>query len=117
MNWYMEVLKKYANFSGRSRRTEYWMFTLFNIIISVVLSIVDGVVGTLGILSMLYFLAILIPSLAVSIRRLHDTNRSGWWLLVGLIPFIGAIVLLVFMVQDSQPSTNQFGDNPKAVTA
>ncbi len=117
MNWYMEVLKKYAMFSGRSRRTEYWMFTLFNIIISVVLSVVDGVVGTMGILSMVYFIAILVPSLAVSIRRLHDTDRSGWWLLVGLIPFVGAIILLVFMVQDSQPSQNQYGENPKGVTA
>lgn len=117
MNWYMEVLKKYTEFSGRSRRTEYWMFTLFNIIISIVLSVVDGIVGTLGILSMLYFLAILIPSLAVSIRRLHDTDRSGWWLLVGLVPFIGAIILLVFMVQDSKPSENQYGANPKGATA
>ena len=123
MNWYLDVLKKYAVFEGRSRRKEYWMFVLFNIIISIVLSIVDGITGTfsamagLGLLSGIYSLAVLIPSLAVSVRRLHDTSRSGWWLFIALIPLVGAIVLLVFMAQDGKPEQNQYGANPKEATA
>ena len=117
MNWYLEVLKKYAVFSGRARRKEYWMFFLFNIIITFVLSFVEGIVGSPGIIGMLYGLAVLIPGIAVSARRLHDTDRSAWWLLVGLIPLIGAIVLIVFMVQDSKPGENQYGANPKTETA
>jgi len=117
MNWYLEVLKKYAVFSGRARRKEYWMFLLFNIILVVVLSFVEGLVGSPGIISMLYSLAVLIPSIAVSVRRLHDTDRSGWWLLISLVPLIGAIVLLVFMVIDGKPGENQYGTNPKTETA
>lgn len=123
MNFYLEVLKKYAVFSGRARRKEYWMFFLFNLIITVVLALIDGLTGTLssqsglGLLSGLYSLAVLIPSIAVTVRRLHDTGRSGWWILIGLIPIIGTIVLLIFMVLDSQPSENQYGPNPKATTA
>ncbi len=113
MNWYLEVLKKYVVFSGRARRKEYWMFFLFNIIIALVLGIIEGLVGGPGIISTLYSLAVLIPGIAVSVRRLHDTSRSGWWLLIGLVPIIGAIVLLVFMVQDSQQGENQYGQNPK----
>lgn len=120
MNWYLDVLKnKYVAFNGRARRTEYWMFTLFNVIASIVLMIIDNVLGTisattgLGLLGGLYTLAILLPSIAVSIRRLHDTDRSGWWLLVALVPFIGGIVLLVFMVMDSTPGSNKYGPNPK----
>jgi len=114
MNWYLDVLKKYAVFNGRARRKEYWMFFLFNIIIMVVLGIVEGMVGGPGVLGALYGLAVLLPGIGVSIRRLHDTDRSGWWLLIGLIPLIGAIVLLVFFVQDSQAVENQHGPNPKA---
>jgi uncharacterized membrane protein YhaH (DUF805 family) len=118
MDWYLEVLKKYAVFSGRARRKEYWMFTLFNVLISIVLAIVDRVLGFgenggTGPLGALYSLAVLIPSLAVSVRRLHDTGRSGWWLLLGLVPCVGFIVLLIFMVQDSQPGANEYGPNPK----
>ncbi|MDY0191692.1 MAG: DUF805 domain-containing protein [Desulfuromonas sp.] len=116
MNWYIAVLKNYAGFSGRARRTEYWMFFLISFIVSVLLGAVEGVLGSPGILSSLYSLAVLIPGLAVSVRRLHDTNRSGWWLLIGLIPIIGAIVLIIFMVQDSNMSANQYGPNPKGVT-
>ncbi len=112
MNWYLEVLKKYAVFDGRARRTEYWMFTLFNVIIAIVLNVIDSVIGS-PIFGGLYSLAVLIPGIAVSVRRLHDTDRSGWWLLISFIPCIGAIVLLVFMVQDSTPGDNQFGPNPK----
>ena len=118
MNWYLAVLKKYAVFSGRAQRKEYWMFFLFNIIIAILLGIIEVVIGISpdadeSILANIYSLAILLPSLAVSVRRLHDIGRSGWWLLIGLIPLIGAIVLLVFAVQDGQPGPNQYGPNPK----
>jgi len=116
MNWYLEVLKKYAVFNGRARRKEYWMFFLFNIIIAIVLGVVEGILGSHGIIGMLYSLAFIIPGIAVSVRRLHDTERSGWWLLIGFVPIIGAIVLLVFMVQDSQSGQNQYGTNPKEAT-
>ena len=116
MNWYLEVLKKYAVFSGRARRKEYLMFFLFNVIILFVLGFVEGFAGSPGIVSTLYSLGILIPGIAVSVRRLHDTNRSGWWLLIGLVPLIGAIVLLVFMLQDSKPDENQYESNPKTET-
>lgn len=119
MNWYLEVLKKYAVFKGRARRKEYWFFVLFNVIISFVLTFIDGMLGTLsvqsgiGVLGFIYLLAVLLPGIGVSIRRLHDTDRSGWWLLIGLIPFVGAIVIFVFMVLDSTPGENQYGPNPK----
>ncbi|MFA6918656.1 MAG: DUF805 domain-containing protein [Patescibacteria group bacterium] len=123
MNYYVEVLKKYVVFSGRATRSEYWYFVLFNMIIMIVLSIIDMFIGTysstsnfnMGILSGLYSLAVLLPSLAVAIRRLHDTGRTGWWLFISLIPIIGAIVLLVFMVTDSQSGDNKYGPNPKGV--
>ncbi len=120
MNWYLEVLKKYTVFGGRARRKEYWYFFLFNLIISVALIVADMVTGLynsefgIGLLSGIYTLAVLLPALAVTVRRLHDTNRSGWWILIGLIPLVGAIVLLVFMVQDSQADQNQYGPNPKS---
>ncbi len=107
MNWYLEVLKKYAVFNGRARRKEYWYFVLFNIIISIVLAVMG-----MDLLQWIYTLAVLIPGIAVTVRRLHDTERSGWWLLIALVP-IAAIVLLVFMVQDSKPGQNQYGANPK----
>lgn len=121
MSWYLAVLKKYAVFSGRARRKEFWYFTLFNVIVSIVLAAVDAAIGTLntdsgiGLLSGIYSLAVIIPSIAVSVRRLHDIGRSGWWVLIGLIPLVGAIVLLIFNVQDSQPGENQYGPNPKSM--
>lgn len=115
-NYYLLALKKYAVFSGRSRRAEYWYFTLFIIIISIILTIVSLIVGDeLGIIGMLYALAIIVPSLAVSVRRLHDIGKSGWMLLITLIPFIGAIWLLVLMVTDSDVGDNNYGPNPKLV--
>lgn len=117
MNWYLEVLKKYAVFNGRARRAEYWMFFLFNLIIAFVLGFVEGLVGGPGVIGLLYSLAVLIPGIAVSARRLHDTDRSGWWLLIAFVPLIGAIVLLVFMIQDSQSGQNRYGANPKEATA
>ncbi|MGQ0794544.1 MAG: DUF805 domain-containing protein [Deltaproteobacteria bacterium] len=117
MNWYLAVLKKYAVFSGRASRAEYWMFFLFNLIIAFGLGIVEGIVGGPGALGMLYGLATLVPGIAVAMRRLHDTDRSGWWLLLGLVPLIGAVVLIVFMAQDGKPGQNQYGANPKEAAA
>tara|TARA_R100000005_G_scaffold96344_1_gene82558 strand:- start:2504 stop:2887 length:384 start_codon:yes stop_codon:yes gene_type:complete len=120
MNWYLDVLKnKYAMFNGRARRKEYWFFVLFNILASIALGIVDGITGTfndemgVGLLGGIYWLAVLIPAIAVAVRRLHDTGRTGWWLLLCLIPVIGGLVLLIFMVFDSEPGDNQYGPNPK----
>ena len=119
MNWYIEALKKYAVFSGRSQRKEYWFFVLFSLIVTLVLSLVDSSVGLfdveagVGLLSGLYSLAVLVPSIAVGVRRLHDTGRSGWWLLISLVPLIGVIVLIVLMALDSEPGDNRFGPNPK----
>ena len=119
MNWFLAALKKYATFSGRAQRAEYWYFILFYLLFFIGLAIIDGVTGNfsaeagIGLLSGLYSLGILIPSLAVGARRLHDTGRSGWWLLIGIVPLIGAIVLIIFFVQDSAPGENSYGPNPK----
>jgi uncharacterized membrane protein YhaH (DUF805 family) len=123
MDWYLMVLRKYAEFNGRSRRKEYWMYLLVNLIICLVLY-VGGVAayfsgqravgGALFGLYILYALATLIPSLAVAVRRLHDTNKSGWWILISLVPLIGGIWLLVLLATDSDPGANQFGPNPKS---
>ena len=113
MNWYLEVLKKYAVFSGRARRQEYWMFVLVYIISYILLGIIEGIVNLTGVLTTIYALAVLLPSLGVGVRRLHDTGRSGWWWLIGFIPLIGIVVLIYFAVQDSQPGENQYGPNPK----
>jgi uncharacterized membrane protein YhaH (DUF805 family) len=94
---------------------EYWMFFLFNFIIAFVLGFIEGLAGGPGVLGGLYSLAVLLPGLGVSVRRLHDTGRSGWWLFIGLIPLIGAIILLIYMVSDSQEGTNQYGPSPKLV--
>jgi uncharacterized membrane protein YhaH (DUF805 family) len=114
MEWYLKVLRQYVDFAGRARRKEYWMFTLVSVIISLVLAILDNVL-TIGVLGLLYSLAVLLPSLAVGVRRLHDTGRSGWWLLISLIPLIGAIVLVVFFATDGEPQPNAYGPDPKAV--
>ena len=113
MEWYVAVLKKYAVFSGRARRKEYWMFCLFNVIIAFALGFIEGMFGGPGLIGMIYSLFVLIPGLAVSVRRLHDTDRSGWWLLIILIPLIGSIALLIFMVLDGKTEDNEFGENPK----
>jgi uncharacterized membrane protein YhaH (DUF805 family) len=117
MNWYFEVLKKYAVFSGRAHRTEYWMFYLFNFLISFGVAFFEGLLGGEGVIWIVYSLAVFLPALAVLVRRLHDTGRSGWWVLIALIPLAGAIVLLVFAVLDSEPNANEHGPNPKAAPA
>ncbi len=128
MEWYFEVIRKYSDFQGRARRKEYWFFALFNALIGFVFFTVVGIVGAVlpsalrhlfiilftGVFG-LYWLGVLVPSLAVGIRRLHDTGRSGWWLLIGLVPFFGGIILLVFHLLDSEPGTNEYGPNPKGV--
>ena len=122
MNWYLKVLKQYADFSGRARRKEYWMFVLFNMIFAIVAAILDNVLGIAmegtgyGTLYGIYALAVLIPGLAVAVRRLHDVGKSGWMILITLIPLIGAIWLLVLLVTDSNLGENQYGQNPKEAT-
>jgi uncharacterized membrane protein YhaH (DUF805 family) len=112
MEWYLKVLKNYVGFEGRARRKEYWYFALFNVVILIVLSLIGRAIGT-NILYTIYALAVFLPGLAVAARRLHDTDKSGWWILIGLIPIIGAIVLLVFLLSDSTPGANQYGPSPK----
>lgn len=111
MEYYIGAWKKFAEFGGRARRKEFWMFFLFNILVSIGLGIVDGILGIM-LLGNLYALAVLIPSLAIGARRLHDTGRSGWWQLIALVPVIGIIVLIVFWAQDGHEE-NQYGSNPK----
>ena len=107
MDWYLQVLRKYAVFSGRARRKEYWMFVLVHSIISIVIFIIGSFAYGL------YGLAIIIPAFAVAIRRLHDTGRSGWWLLVNCVPIIGWTILFIWLVKDSDEGENQYGPNPK----
>jgi uncharacterized membrane protein YhaH (DUF805 family) len=121
MEWYLLVLQKYAQFTGRSRRKEYWMFALFNAIVYLVLYgvglallVAQNKLGIpLLVLCGIYALATLIPGLAVSVRRLHDTNKSGWWILIGFVPFVGGIILLVLMAIEGDPGNNLYGPNPK----
>lgn len=113
MNYFLDALKRYADFTGRARRKEYWMFILFYLIFYIAAMVVDIVLGTFFI-ALIFALAMVIPSIAIAARRLHDTGRSGWWQLIALIPFIGGIILLVFLVLDSTED-NQYGPNPKAM--
>ncbi len=116
MNYYLEVFKKYTVFSGRARRSEYWYFTLFNFIVSIILAVISGIVGDkYSLLGIVYALVVFIPGIAVSVRRLHDVGKSGWMLLISLIPFVGAIWLLVLMCTDGDIGDNEYGPNPKMV--
>jgi uncharacterized membrane protein YhaH (DUF805 family) len=114
INYYTGVLKNYVGFEGRARRAEYWQFALINFIIVVVLDVI-GIAVKFPYLGVLYSLGVLLPGLAVAFRRLHDTDRTAWWLLIGLVPFVGWIVLLVFLCLDSTPGDNKYGPNPKGV--
>jgi len=121
LGWYFAVLKKYAEFGGRAQRAEFWFFQLFNFIVSVGLGVLDGIFFTtevlsegLGPIALIYLIGVFLPTLGVSVRRLHDTGRSGWWFLLYFIPIVGLIVFLVFNVQDSQSTANKFGPNPKS---
>ena len=114
MEWYLKVVRdNYANFNGRASRQEYWMFNLFNFIFTIVVGFID-VFLSLGFLSLLYLLAILIPGLAVLVRRLHDVNKSGWWFFIIFIPIIGAIWMLILLCTDGNPGENSYGPSPKA---
>lgn len=129
MDMMFQPLRKYADFNGRARRSEYWMFALFIFIVCVVLDVLvimmgGGAPGMSGVHTMtplggvlmaifgLFWLAIIIPTIAVTIRRLHDTDRSGWWILLNFVPFLG-IVVLIFMLLDGTPGPNKFGEDPK----
>ncbi len=122
MNWYLAVLRKYADFRGRARRMEYWMYTFFNLIFTIIAVVLDNVLGLTfhemipyGYITIIYGLLVFIPGLAVSVRRLHDTGKSGWMILVGLIPLIGFIWLIVLYVTEGQNHDNKWGSNPKGV--
>jgi uncharacterized membrane protein YhaH (DUF805 family) len=124
MNWYLMVLKKYVTFGGRARRKEYWMFSLFNIIFTIAAMTMDNLLGInfnpskYGPIYCLYGIAVFLPSLAVSVRRLHDAGKSGWYLFMALIPIAGAILILVKLCTDGITGQNKYGPNPKeAITA
>jgi uncharacterized membrane protein YhaH (DUF805 family) len=118
MKYYLQALSNYANFSGRARRKEYWMFLLFNIIFYIIAMIIDNVLGTAdpetgyGLVYILYALAVFVPGLAVTVRRLHDVGKSGWMYFVVLIPIVGAIWLLVLLVTEGDQSRNEYGESP-----
>ncbi|MGY5351811.1 DUF805 domain-containing protein [Wenyingzhuangia sp. IMCC45533] len=115
MDWYLKVLKQYSDFDGRARRKEYWMFFLFNLIISWSLQGIGFATGISAIvyLASIYGLVVFLPSLAVAVRRLHDVNKSGWFLLVSLIPLVGIIWLIVVLATEGDKGTNQYGADPK----
>jgi uncharacterized membrane protein YhaH (DUF805 family) len=114
MNWFLDVIKnKYAQFDGRARREEYWMYFLFYILIYIGIGIVGYMIHMMF-LDSIFSLALLIPSIAVTARRLHDINRSGWWQLIGIIPIIGWIIVIIWYATDSNSGSNQYGPNPKA---
>jgi uncharacterized membrane protein YhaH (DUF805 family) len=124
MSWYLNALKKYATFSGRARRKEYWIFVLVTFLFTIVALFIDGLLfGTTGqdtgysLVYGLFTLAMLLPSLSVLVRRLHDVGKSGWWIFISLVPFIGGIWLLVLLLSDSQPTENQYGLNPKMINS
>ena len=108
MEWYLKVLKNYANFNGRARRKEYWMFVLFNIIFVCVSAVIHPA------LYLIYFLVIFIPSLAVTVRRLHDIGKSGWFYFISLIPLVGPIWLLVLLCTEGNADENKYGPSPKS---
>lgn len=122
MKWYLTVLRNYADFNGRARRKEYWMFILYNMIFAIIAIILDNILGIkmdgigYGPIYLLYLIAIIIPSLSVLVRRLHDVGKSGWMFFITLIPIIGTIWLLVLMMSDSNPGQNQYGPNPKEIS-
>ncbi|UWZ83410.1 DUF805 domain-containing protein [Occallatibacter riparius] len=118
MDWYMLVWRRFAEFNGRSRRSEYWMFALFNCIIFFALCVAAVALGKAGVIfwgvCALYWLAAIIPTIAVGVRRLHDIGMNGLWLLLAFVP-LGNLVLLVFFCLDSTPGPNQYGPNPKGI--
>ncbi|HTI70617.1 MAG TPA: DUF805 domain-containing protein [Candidatus Limnocylindria bacterium] len=116
MQWYLAVLKKYALFEGRARRKEYWMFTVLHGGIYITLATLGWFIHFPA-LALIYVLATFVPAIAVAIRRLHDTGRSGWFFLLALLPFVGGLILLYFFVQDGTQGDNAYGANPKVLSA
>lgn len=112
MSWYLQAIKNYCNFSGRARRREYWMFVLISAVIAFVLGIIDEIVG-IKLFTSLYSLFILIPELSLTFRRLHDIDKSAWWLFIAFVPIVGAIILFVFSVKPGTVGTNRYGDDPR----
>lgn len=119
MNFFIDAIKNYATFTGRATRQQYWMFYLFYIIFYIILAILDNALGLAnaelgtGVLTTIYSLGLLIPSIAILARRLHDIGRSGWWILLIFIPLIGAIVILIFTLLDSERQANEYGESIK----
>ena len=117
MEWFLKVVRdNYANFDGRARRKEYWMFFLFNIFFSIVANIIDSIIGVPA-LSGILMLALLVPGIAVSIRRMHDIGNSGWMLLIGFVPLIGGIWLIILMAKEGDKGSNEYGEDPKGGVA
>lgn len=130
IDWVLEVFSKYAIFDGRARRSEYWYWYLFNFFVSIFMAVVSVVINLpfetetdygigwfglfINLVVIVYSLGIVIPNLAVTVRRLHDTNRSGWWYFISMVPFIGGIILLIYLIEDGTPGDNQYGPNPKS---
>ncbi|GLX17585.1 MULTISPECIES: DUF805 domain-containing protein [Streptomyces] len=117
MHYYVDVIKRYADFAGRARRQEYWMFVLCSIPIMIVAIVLDFLLGSYPVIFYIYNLAVFLPTLGLSVRRLHDTGRSGWWYLIGFIPFVGWIAMIVLMALEGDAGPNEYGANPKQVTA
>ena len=118
MEWFIAALQKYADFTGRARRMEYWMFMLFSSLCGMAVFAISAFTAARGavvtsVLPLLYSVGLILPTLAVTVRRLHDTGRSGWWYFIGLVPIIGAIVLFVWMCTGGTPGDIQYGPNPK----
>ncbi|HRO78692.1 MAG TPA: DUF805 domain-containing protein [Acinetobacter towneri] len=112
-DWFIKCIKNYVNFSGRARRKEYWFFRLTIFLLTMAILLVESVLGSDGIFLGLFLLATFLPDLSVSVRRLHDVGRSGWWLLMLFIPIIGAILLLIWFVTEGQKNENLYGSSPK----
>jgi uncharacterized membrane protein YhaH (DUF805 family) len=125
VNYYLDVWRGYADFSGRARRKEYWFFSLFHSLTVIsgafladALSKENRTIGTIfGSIVVLYFLASIVPTLAVTVRRLHDVDKSGWWYFISFIPFVGPIWLLILTCTDGTPGPNQYGPDPKSADA
>lgn len=115
MNEYIKALKNWNNFDGRSRRRDFWMFILFNVIFFIVAEILDAILGTICVFTGIYGLAQIVPYIAVAIRRMHDIGKSGWWICINFVPLIGGLWFLYLAIQDSQAGVNEYGENPKGV--
>ena len=121
MSWYLKAVKNYIGFSGRAQRKEYWYFYLFSHLITIAMVIIDFIIyrlsseTVLGMFTGAYLLAVILPKIAVTFRRLHDTGRSAWWWLINLVPIFGNLFYLYFLISDSEPEENQYGSSPKAI--